>query len=135
MTTSDDQMTDFDSKKSRIERLLDRVIESLARTYPEQTSDAMSDYATVLRILSPVSSDMRIKPVTDLLKRLYVYPNRPEHNDLLLELHEIKEMLHEFRINDALTGEKGLGAAEKLKIWPWLVVSALAIIFLLRAGA
>jgi len=131
---NDDRKTGFDDQKSRVERLVDRVISDLERTYPEQTADSMSDYIKVLKILSPISSDFRIKHVIDLLKRLYVYPNRPEHNALLLEVHDLKEMLHEMRINNSIDKE-GLGDTKNPKIWPWLVVSALAIIFLLRPRA
>ena len=125
----------FDDRKSKVEKLLDRVVDSLERTHPEQTEDAMSDYANVLRILSPISEDINIKPITDMAKRLYVYPNRPEHNELLVEVHDLKEMLHEMRIDSTLKENTDLGDTENPKMWPWLVISAIAIIFLFKSGA
>lgn len=132
--------TNFDESKSKIERLLDRTIEILERTHPEQTADAMSDYTRVLGLLSPVADDYQIKPITVLLKRLYVYPNRPEHNELLIEVHELKEMLHELRINESLTrkeaskiARKGLGSTVfSVKTWPWLLVAAVSIFIIMR---
>lgn len=131
--------TNFDETKSKLEQLLDSSIATLERTHPEQTSDAMSDYVKVLQTLSPVSDDYQVKPITDLLKRLYVFPNRKEHNKLLLVIHEMKELLHELRINEALTtqeaskiAEKGLGNMTKLSSLPWLVISAIAIFIILR---
>jgi hypothetical protein len=131
--------TNFDEKKSKIERLLDRAISSLERTHPEQTSDAMGDYVKVLRLLSPISNDYRVKPITVALRRLYIYPNRPEHNEMLLELHDLKETLQEHRVNSVLTrketskiARKSLGDASKPRTWPWLIISAIAIFVILR---
>jgi hypothetical protein len=129
----------FDEKKSKIERLLDKSISSLEQTHPEQTSDAMEDYVKVLRILSPVSNDYRVKPITVALRRLYIYPNRPEHNEMLLELHDLKETLHELRVNSILTNEetskvarKSLGNTLNPRTWPWLIIAAIAIFVILR---
>ena len=131
--------TNFDEKKSKMERLLDKTIASLERTHPEQTTDAMEDYAKILRLLSPVSHDYRIKPITTALKRLYIYPNRSEHNEVLLEIHDLKEMLHELRINSILTrheaskvARKSLGDVSKTKTWPWLAIIVVALLIILR---
>jgi len=62
----------------------------------------MGDYMKVLVMLKSFK-DWRVQPIRDLINRLYIYPNREEHNELLTEVHDLKEELHEERINKTMT--------------------------------
>jgi len=131
----------FDEVKSKDEKLIDKAIAAVERTHPEQITDAMGDYAIALQHLSQVG-DLEIKPIIDSLKRLYVYPNRPEHNSFLIDLHDLKEVMQELRIDAVLAtrekaklarrGVKQLGEAGGSKKWPFFLVMAIAIFILFK---
>jgi hypothetical protein len=133
--------TRFDEAKTKEEVLLDKAIAALERTHPEQKIDAMADYLVALRYLEQIKS-IETKPLVTSLKRLYIYPNRPEHNEFLIELHDFKEILHETRIHTILTtkessklaqkGAKQLGEGQGPKKWPWVLMALLVLIFLLK---
>ncbi len=124
----------FDTKKSPLELHLEKAATILERTHPEQTSDAMSDYAAALAALGP-SKDPMVVSIEDQLKRLYIYPNRKEHNTLLIDLYDLKELLYEARINEELSKrdkEKNLGETTKTRQWPWFLVAAIALFVLFK---
>lgn len=89
---------EFDKQKTKDERLLEKAISVLDHTQPEQTTDAMSDYITIMCILKNVKNQWRFAPAQELLNKLYIRPERRLHNELVVELHELKEELHEERI-------------------------------------
>lgn len=91
----------FDKDKSQLEVSIEKCIEILSRTYPEQVQDAMEDYVKVLVLLRK-QEDWRVLDIVDQLQRLYVYPNREEHNHMLNDVHELKEELHEERVQQSL---------------------------------
>jgi hypothetical protein len=113
--------TDFDKYKTKLEKRTDSAISILSHTYPEQKSDAMQDYMKVL-VMYKFSKDWRVQPIRNLLDALYVYPNRKQHNELLTQVHELKEELHEERISKTLAadpkkvGKQQLGGERKLTI-------------------
>jgi hypothetical protein len=124
----------FDTKKSPLEKKIETASKILERTHPEQTADAMADYASALAALGN-NKDMRVTYIIDGLKRLYVYPNRPEHNKLLVDLYDLKELLYETRINQNLEGKNknpNLGEEAKPKNWPWLLISLIALFVLFK---
>ena len=96
-------MSSFDKNKSLLEKKIEQCINILTRTYPEQLQDAMQDYLKIILILNPIKqNDWRVISLLSRLDRLYVYPNRKEHNELVNEIHEVKEELHEARIQKNL---------------------------------
>lgn len=125
----------FDSHKSSLELKIDKTANILERTHPEQTTDAMADYAKALAILGN-ETHFGAQPVIIALKRLYVYPNRKEHNKMLIELHNFREFLYETRIDDQLEKrqqKKNLGEDKpKPSNWPWLLIIAISLIVLLK---
>jgi hypothetical protein len=123
----------FDTKKSPLEKKIEIASKILERTHPEQTADAMADYASALATIGG-SKDARIRFIIEALKRLYVYPNRPEHNQLLVELYDLKEFLYESRINAHSEERKktNLGEESKPKNWPWLLISLVALFILFK---
>ena len=134
-------MAKFDTAKSNDEIQVDLAIAAVERTHPEQITDAMGDYAVALQHLSKVK-DMEIKPIIKSLRRLYVYPNRQEHNEFLVDLHDLKEVMQELRIDLVLStrekaklaqsGAKQLGEAGGSKKWPFFLVMAIALFILFK---
>ena len=128
-------MDKFDDRKSPLELKIEHVTKVLAITHPEQTADAMADYAKALRIISN-SKEYRVQPLIEQLKRLYIYPNRPEHRKMLIELYDVKEQLHEERLNkislDKPKARTNLGDGKKPSQLPWLVIAVIAVIVLLK---
>jgi hypothetical protein len=97
---------------SEVEKRIEKAIEKLATTYPEQTYDAMSDYLAAYSILKPLKNEWRVKGIIKQLKGLYIYPTRDQHNALIGDLHGVKEVLNESSISKRLKAKtlSGLGA-------------------------
>lgn len=121
----------IDQHKSRLELDVSRVASLLANTIPEQTFDAMSDYILAL-VEAQKNPDWRLGSVVSKLKKLYLYPNREDHNKLLMEIGDLQEELSEERINKVLESRskklKKLGEIDSSQKKPWLVVLATGII-------
>ena len=117
-------MPNFDAEKSLLELKIENVAKTLERTHPEQTADAMSDYAAALAIIEN-EKDIRVIPIVAKLKRLYLYPTRAEHNAMLIDLHDFKELLYETRIDKTLKARKAhknLGESNKPSKLPLLLM-------------
>lgn len=126
---------EFDKLKSRDERMVEKAVAVLERTHPEQTADAMGDYISVICILNNVKNKNRVAELQAMLKTLYVRPERALHNNVLIELHDLKEELHEARIKEVV--DKQLGddvAVEKRVKWvaSVMVVTSIAGLLLMR---
>ena len=121
----------IDQHKSRLELDVLRVANLLANTIPEQTFDAMSDYILAL-VEARKNPDWRLGSVVSKLKKLYLYPNREDHNKLLMEISDLQEELTEERINKVLEGRskklKKLDGVDSNQKKPWLVVIATGIV-------
>jgi hypothetical protein len=119
-------MPNYDAGKTVDEGILEQALEILNSTIPEQTEDAMEDYINVIRILKK-SNDFRLQHGINVLKRLYIYPNRKEHNNLLSDLHEFKEEMMEERLEKILD-DKSLSGTEKKGtslVWLFLIIAGL----------
>mgnify|MGYP001493660939 FL=1 len=90
-----------DQHKSRLELDVSRIANLLANTIPEQTFDAMSDYILTL-VEARKIPDWRFGSIVSTLEKLYVYPNREDHNKLLIEISDLQEELSESRIDKVL---------------------------------
>jgi len=99
--------TQFDKSKSRDERIVEKAVVVLENTHPEQTADAMGDYVSVICILNNVKDKNRVAEIQTMLKTLYMRPERNLHNNLLIELHDLKEELHEARIKTVVDKQLG----------------------------
>ena len=121
----------IDQHKSRLELDVLRVANLLAYTIPEQTFDAMSDYILAL-VEARKNPDWRLGSVVSKLKKLYLYPNRKDHNELSMEISDLQEELTEERINKVLEGRskklKKLDGVDSNQKKPWLVVIATGIV-------
>ena len=121
----------IDQHKSRLELDVLRVANLLANTIPEQTFDAMSDYILAL-VEARKNPDWRLGSVVSKLKKLYLYPNRKDHNELSMEISDLQEELTEERINKVLEGRskklKKLDGVDSNQKKPWLVVIATGIV-------
>lgn len=106
----------FDKDKSSLEITIERAIDILSRTYPEQIHDAMTDYVKVLSMIRPYK-DWRVFNIIDKLERLYVYPNRSEHNSMINEVHELKEELHEERVQKSFLKKRQEPPVKVLQGW------------------
>lgn len=125
--------TDFDDYKTKLEKRTDSAISILSHTYPEQKTDAMEDYMKVLVMYKPID-DWRVQPIRNLLDKLYVYPNRKQHNELLSLVHELKEELHEERISKTLANSAAktqLGEERKPKNKTNYLIAAVVLIVLI----
>lgn len=117
----------IDSKKSALEQKLEKTASILEKTYPEQTTGAMEDYAKALETLGN-TKDYMTEPLIQKLKRLYVLPNRQEHNEMLEDLHNLIEFMYEMRINEHLKKK----AKQPKSKTPWAVLAVIAVIYLLK---
>lgn len=125
--------TDFDDYKTKLEKRTDSAISILSHTYPEQKADAMEDYMKVLVMYKSIH-DWRAQPIRNLLNALYVYPNRKQHNELLTEVHNLKEELHEERISKTLAAKAAktqLGEEQKTNKTNYLAVAMILVILML----
>ena len=120
-----------DQHKSRLELDVSRIANLLANTIPEQTFDAMSDYILTL-VEARKIPDWRFGSIVSTLEKLYVYPNREDHNKLLIEISDLQEELSESRIDKVLENRskklKKLGEVESSPKKPWLVMLAVGIV-------
>lgn len=132
--------TNFDQQKTQVEKAVDSCIAAVEVTHPEQRYDAMADYVEGLRALSPVSNDPMVAPLVYQLRQLFIYPTRQEHNKFIIELHDLKELLHEQRLHDVLTRKQAekqalkyysLGGATKSSRG-WLLLALVSLFVLLR---
>ena len=132
--------TNFDQQKTPIERAVDSCISAVEVTHPEQRYDAMADYVEALRALSPVSNDPMVAPLVYQLRQLFIYPTRQEHNRFIIELHDLKELLHEQRLHDILTTKQAEKQARKYRPLAgvassskgWLLLALVSLYVLLR---
>jgi len=122
----------FDEAKTRDEKLLDKLIDVLSESIPEQTTDTMDDYVRALNLLYKIK-DPRFDGLIEKLKDLYTYPTRDTHNSFMKELHEYKEMIHEERIKKVVAQNKQLGESSKkgnTSLMKWLLLGAVIVVIL-----
>ena len=84
-------------------------------------------------ILKSANDNMQVQPILQMLKNLYIYPTRGRHNELIGELHELKEILDDLVVKEEEESKitktlKGLGAfdIQMLPIPVWVAIGALA---------
>lgn len=123
-----------DHAKEANEKLLEKAVEVLSHTIPEQKVDAMKDYHKVMRTLER-GDDWRFKPILAKLQMLYMYPGRKLHNEMIVELHELLEELREKRINQMIEnqrkkdlGEVSLSSGKVASSWPLLLLLGVVVL-------
>ena len=132
-------MPKFDDVKSDDERRIGQAAAILIHTIPEQVEDAMTDYIAVLSIVRKVK-DWRAKYIIELLERLYVYPHRSEHKNLVSEVNDLRDELLEERIQRVLSGKgaskltkKFLGEEKLTTEYPlWWILTVILSLYLLN---
>jgi len=123
--------TKFDAAKTSDEKYLDKILQILSNTIPEQTTDAMDDYVRTMILLYKIK-DPRFRGLIEAAKDLYVYPTRDMHNSFMKELHEYKEMIHEERIKKVLNQKEQLGELPSKRRYARWILLALGILALLK---
>lgn len=123
-----------DHAKEANEKLLEKAVEVLSRTIPEQKVDAMKDYHKVTRTLEK-GTDWRFKPILAKLQMLYMYPGRKLHNAMIVELHKLLEEVREKRINQMIEnqrnkdlGDTSVTTSKVASNWPLLLILGVIIL-------
>jgi len=120
----------FDAAKSEDEKIVDKAIDLLDKTIPEQKFDAMDDYVKLQVILNKCSHPAKVELI-EMLQELHSMPVRSLHNDFKIQLHSFKEELHSDRLHRELTKNKQLSGINMIKNKHLILLIAVIIGFLL----